>query len=117
MTKSTKTGFDRYFTKRMKDPAFAAEYAAARAETDAVDALVRSLDTAREDAGLTKAALAERADIKPELVRRLFTAEASNPTVATLVKLATALDHDIVLKPRVGRRTKPTRLAAREVRR
>ncbi len=117
MASHRKTRFDQYFTKRMKDPAFAAEYAAARAATNAVDTLVRSLDTAREDAGLTKAALAERADIKPEQVRRLFTAAGSNPTIATLVRLATALDHDIVLKRRVGRRPKPTRLAAREVRR
>lgn len=117
MAKPTKTGFDRYFAKRMNDPAFAAEYRAARAETDAVDALVRALDSAREDAGLTKAALAELADINPEQVRRLFTAQASNPTVMTLVKLATALDYTVALTPRVGRRAKPARLAARDARR
>ena len=90
------------------------KYKTARAQTDAVDALVRALDAAREDAGLTKAALAERADIKPEQVRRLFTASASNPTVATLVKLATALDCTLALTPRVRRRGRRARHAARE---
>ncbi len=117
MATQQKTGFDRHFAKRMKNAAFAAEDKTTRTQTDAVDALVRALDAAREDAGLTKAALAQRADIKPEQVRRLFTAQASNPTVMTLVKLATALDCTVALTPRVGRRARPARLAARDARR
>lgn len=117
MARTSKTGFDRYFTTRMKDLSFAAEYKTARADTDAVDALLRALDSARESAGLTKSALATRAAMKPEQVRRLFTAKASNPTVATLVKLASALNCRVELTPRAGRRSKPMRPAAREVRR
>ena len=117
MARNSKTDFDRYFTKRMKDPSFAAQYKTARAQTDAVDALVRSLDAARESAGLTKVALATRAEMKPELVRRLFTSKAANPTVVTLVKLARALDCTVELTPRAGRHSKPLRASAREVRR
>ena len=114
MARTSKTGFDRYFTKRMKDPSFAAQHKSAREETDAIDSLVRSLDAARESAGLTKAALANRADMKPEQVRRIFTAKASNPTVAILVKLPSALKLHGRSHPRTGRRSKRA-LAAREV--
>lgn len=117
MARPSKTGFDRYFTARMKDPSFSSEYKSARAETDAIDALLRSLDAARENAGLTKGALASIAEMKPEQVRRLFTAKSSNPTVATLVKLASALNCRVEVTPLAGRRSKPMRAAAREVRR
>lgn len=84
----------------MRDAAFAKEYAAARREIDAVDELVRALDAAREKAGLTKAALAKRVGMKSEIVRRLFTAEAPNPTLDTVVKLAGALNYSLGLVPR-----------------
>ena len=92
MTRLKATGFDRYFDQRMKDPAFAAEYEKTRREIDTVDEFVRALDAAREAAGLTKTALAKRVNMKPEVVRRLFTAEAPNPTLETVVKLAGALN-------------------------
>jgi DNA-binding phage protein len=113
MARTSKTGFDRYFITRMKNPAFTAEYTTARSETDTVDALVRSLDAAREKAGLTKTALAKLADMKPELVRRLFTAKDSNPTLFTVVKLASALNCSVELSPRTGRRPRRRLLEAR----
>lgn len=117
MARNPKTGFDRYFTKRVKAPEFATVYKTARADTDAIDALVRAIDAARESEGLSKAELANRADMRPEQVRRLFTARASNPTVATLVKLAGALNCRVEVTPISGRRSKAARVSAREVRR
>ena len=117
MARKSKTGFDRYFARRMKDPSFAAAYTEARSETDAVDALVRSLDAARETAGLTTAALAKKAQMQPEVIRRLFTAKNSNPTLVTVMKLASALDCSLELSPRAGRRPRATQVSARALRR
>ena len=75
-----KTGFDRYFASRMKDPAFASAYAKARATIDSIDALVRALDDARLLLGVSKAELARQIEARPEIVRRLFTAADPNPT-------------------------------------
>jgi DNA-binding phage protein len=104
MAARTRTGFDRYFDDRKKDPTFAAEYGQARAEIDAVDTLIRALDQARERSGLSKAALARRIDAKPEIVRRLLTDAGGNPTMTTVLKLLSALDCRLELVPNTGRR-------------
>lgn len=99
MARGKKTAFDRYVDGRMEDPAFAADYSEARAEIDQIDQLVRFLDEARITMGLNKAELARRIGAKPEIVRRLFTADSSNPTMATMVKLASALSFRLELVP------------------
>lgn len=120
MATQKKTGFDRYFAKRMTDPKFAAEYASARAEIDATDKLIRALDAVREAGGLTKAQLARRIEAKPESIRRLFTAPDSNPTMETVFKVASALGYHLELVAngkRSGERRAGSRHAARVVRR
>ncbi|QQR91877.1 MAG: helix-turn-helix transcriptional regulator [Myxococcales bacterium] len=96
MAKRKKTGFDRYFEQQMQDPAFAEAYQKERKEIDAIDQgvreVIRMLDKAREKQGLTKQALALKVGMKPEAVRRLFTAEGYNPTLATCVRVAKALN-------------------------
>ena len=94
-----KTGFDRYFDGRMKDKAFAAHYNAARAEIDSVDELIRQLEAARVESGLTKAEVARRAGTPPEVVRRLFTMESPNPTMSTVMSLARTMGLSIALVP------------------
>ena len=94
------TAFDGYVRERMKDAAFAEEYRRARVEIREIDRLVRSLDACRVAAELPKAELARRIRARPELIRRLFTADSPNPTLATLVKLADALDLKIELVPK-----------------
>ncbi len=94
-----KTAFDRYFDNRMKDPAFAAAYTRTRAAIDSTDALIRALDKARLLAGVSKAELARQIEARPEVVRRLFTAGDSNPTLATILKLAGALGFRLELVP------------------
>ncbi|NRD60333.1 helix-turn-helix transcriptional regulator [Corallococcus exiguus] len=100
----TPTGFDRYFEKKLKRPAFAEAYAKARAEVDAADRLIRALDARREEAGLSKADLARKAETPPEVVRRLFTAPSANPTLSTVTKLAAALGCRLQLVPAPARR-------------
>lgn len=114
MARRPKTGFDKYFAAQMKDAEFKREYESARREIDSVDAFVRALDARREEAGITKAALAKRVGMSPEVVRRLFTASDPNPTLDTVVRLAVALDCNLGLEPRVSRKAR--RLPAREVR-
>lgn len=117
MSQRPKTAFDRYVAKRMKEPHFAAEYRAERAEIDATDKLLRALDMARESGGLSKAELARRVDVKPEMIRRLFTAPKGNPTMETVLKVASALGYHLELARNSGRRrAAPRPHAARQVR-
>lgn len=99
MARRKKTGFDRYLGERMAEPKFAAEYEAARAEIDTIDLLVRALDGARMAENISKAELARRIGAKPEIIRRLFTSDAANPTVDTVLKIATALGYELQLVP------------------
>jgi DNA-binding phage protein len=121
MPSRPKTAFDRYFDEQTKDPAFAAEYRAARAEIDAIDKLIRALDAARLISGLSKAELARKIGAQPEMVRRLLTATTGNPTMVTVLKVASALGYHLELVPNRGgggaRRTAPRQHAARQVRR
>lgn len=110
-----KTSFDKYFATQLKDATFKREYERARREIDSVDAFVRALDARREEAGVSKAALAQRVGMSPEIVRRLFTAADPNPTLDTVMRLVVALDCNLGLEPRSGRRVR--KLAAREARR
>ena len=112
MRRSTKTGVDKFFDEQMKSPSFAKSYVEARAEVDAIDRMVRALDVAREESGLSKADLAAAIEARPEVVRRLFTTKKPNPTLSTLIRLAGALGYRVELvrdaKPRSStRRSRP----------
>lgn len=96
MTAPSKTGADRYFARRAEEPGYAAAYDEARRRIDAVDRLMRTLDERRETLGLSKAELARRAELTPEVVRRLFSVDDPNPTISTLTALADTLDLDLV---------------------
>jgi DNA-binding phage protein len=97
MAAARKTGFDKYFEKRMEEPSFAAEYTKARAAIDATDQLIRALDAVRTCQDLTKTELARRINAKPALVRRLLTATDSNPTMSTVFKVTSALGYHLEL--------------------
>ena len=110
-----KTGFDKFVDQKLKDPAFRAEYEKARAEIAATDAVIRALESARARGGLSKAELARRMEVKPEIVRRLLTDEGGNPTIATVLKVATTLGYHLELVPNGRRRAAPRPEAARRV--
>jgi len=99
MTPPKNTASDKYFGRRMQDPAFASSYREARAVIDSTDALVRTLDKTRLLAGVSKADLARQIHMRPEVVRRLFTRDEANPTLATVLKLVDALGFHLELVP------------------
>lgn len=94
-----RTGAERYFAEQGENPEFRAAHEAAARRIRRVDELVRAIDARRAERGWTKAELARRAGMAPEAVRRLFSMEGPNPTAATLVALADALDLELVARP------------------
>ena len=97
-----RTGAERYLARRLEDPEYLQAYEEARERIEQIDSVIRALDARREELHLTKAELARRAGAKPEAIRRPFSAEKPNPTLATLVALAGALDLEIRPTPRRG---------------
>ena len=89
-----------YFARRHQDPDYAAEVQRERARINAIDRIVRQLDDAREEQGLSKAELARRTGRRAEFLRRLFTAQTPNPTLETVVEVAAALDLELSLTAR-----------------
>lgn len=111
------TGAERYFARRLKDPEYRKAYEEARERIEQIDSVIRAFDARREELHLTKAELARRAGVKPEAIRRLFSAEKPNPTLTTLVALAGALDLEIRPTPRPSASTTRARSAASGTRR
>ena len=96
---TARPGAERYFESQRKGPEYECEFQAARRRIGQIDAVMRMLDEQRSNLDLSKAELARRAGLRPEAVRRLFSAEGPNPTLATLVALTDALDLELVAEP------------------
>lgn len=111
----SKTGFDRFLAEKLRDPAFRAEYESARAEISATDEVIRALESARARIGISKAELARRMSVKPEIVRRLLTDDHGNPTIATVLSVASTLGYHLELVPNRARRAAKRREAARQI--
>jgi DNA-binding phage protein len=94
-SKRAKTSFELELDEQLKNPRFASQFHAARDEIAATDkatnTFLRGLDKARIKRGLSKAELARRIGSEPAVMRRLLSAEGQNPTLTTLMKIATAL--------------------------
>ena len=99
-----RTAAERYLRDRKADPEYGRVYTAARQCIDQIDELIRALDQRRCSLQLSKAELARRAGLRPEVVRRLFSAESPNPTLSTVVALAGALKLKMTTEPREERR-------------
>jgi ribosome-binding protein aMBF1 (putative translation factor) len=92
------TGAQRYFDARAeRSSEYRDALADARSCVATIDRVVRALDDRRQALGLSKAELARRAGMRPEVVRRLLSADSTNPTLATVVSLASVLSLDITL--------------------
>jgi DNA-binding phage protein len=116
-SKTAKTGFDRYFTERMRDRGFAAAYKQARTGIDSVDAFMRSLEEARTTSGVSKAKLAQLTGTQPAAMRRLLTTDAPNPTLSTVMSILKSLGYGLALVPKrpqvkAGRARKAAPVAA-----
>lgn len=97
------TGAERYLKQRLSEPDYRAAYERARHRIDQIDRVIRALDARRQELDLSKAELARRAEMPPEAVRRLFSAERPNPTLNTLVAIADALGLDLTPAARGSR--------------
>lgn len=97
---------EKRLAKRMKDPAFRAEFDRATREIAQIDAIVQRLDDLREEAGVSKAELARQIGKNPASVRRLFTAQVRNPELKTVAAIASVLDAEIQIVPRRGSRSR-----------
>jgi DNA-binding phage protein len=95
-----RTGAERYLARRLTDPGYREAYEDAKERIEQIDSVIRALDDRRAELRLSKAELARRAGVKPEAIRRLFSAERPNPTLATLVALAGALGLELRPEPR-----------------
>jgi ribosome-binding protein aMBF1 (putative translation factor) len=92
------TGAQRYFEERAeRSPEYRDALEDARSRVATIDRVVRALDEQRRALGLSKAELARRAGMRPEVVRRLLGAGPTNPTLATVVSLASVLSLDITV--------------------
>ena len=107
MATKPRTGAERYLAKHRKSSEYRAAHDRARGGVGQIDTIVRAIDDHRTALGITKAELARRADLAPEAVRRLFSIEAPNPTIVTLVALADALDLELTVVPRPKVRATP----------
>lgn len=101
---AARTGAERYLQDRKADAEYERAYAAARQRIDQIDGIIRALDQRRCSLQLSKAELARRAGLRPEVIRRLFSAENPNPTLSTLVALAGALELEMTAEPLGERR-------------
>jgi DNA-binding XRE family transcriptional regulator len=82
----------------LADEGTRAEYERARHEIEQIDAVIRSLDELRVDAGMSKAELARRVGRNPASIRRLFTAEQARPELPLIISIANALDASIEVR-------------------
>ena len=65
-----------------------------------MDGLLKELDEARRQVGISKTELARLAGTQPASVRRLFSGNGHNPQVSTLASLAEALGHQLRFVPK-----------------
>lgn len=89
---------DRRLARRLEDSAVRAEFERQRHEIETIDAIIRQLDSLREEHRMSKADLARAIDKNPAAVRRLLTA-SGNPELRTVVAMARALGAEVRIVP------------------
>ena len=101
-----KTNYDLHFEEQMKDPEFRREYEALKPKFD----MIRALISRRNELKLSQTKLAKLIGMQQPAISRLE-GGGLNTTVATLFKVADALDLDVELKPKSSK-TKHTKATA-----
>ena len=98
----------------MEDDEYRNGYEQSLTAIRAIDRVINQLDSIREEAGISKAALARAIDRNPSSVRRLFT-QRSNPELALVAQIAAALGAQLEVVPPKKQATKRTRTRTREL--
>ncbi|MHB8509454.1 MAG: helix-turn-helix domain-containing transcriptional regulator [Candidatus Dormibacteria bacterium] len=101
------TYHQRRVSEDLKDPEFRAEYDRARREISQIDAIVRALDSRREELGWSKAELARAVGKNPASVRRLFSS-SRNPEFKMITAITVAMGGE--MKAVFPRRTRAARV-------
>ena len=91
MTIKMKKSFKHYLDTKLKNKTFREAYEHYR-EVLNIGLQIREL---REDAGLTQKKLASALGVSQQVIARLETGDANNPTVTTLEKIAKATGHTL----------------------
>jgi ribosome-binding protein aMBF1 (putative translation factor) len=108
MANSAPGKWEQIRARKLADPATRERYERTRRSVALIRQVLQTIDARREEAGLSKAELAERVGAHPSAVRRILTSEASNPTLKTVAELLDVLGLELALRPkpeaRSGRR-------------
>lgn len=96
------TNWARYYKEQMQDPTMQ------RLVADELKALRIGVQLAklRQEKGLTQTQLAAKAGMSAPNISRIESSPAQNLTLGTLVKLFSALDHEVTITPRKRRTAK-----------
>jgi len=86
----------------LQDPAARDEYERSYRHALFLRRLLQQLEAERVQAGITKTELAHRVGVNPSAMRRLLTAETSNPTLKTMLGVFDALGLEFSLTPSKG---------------
>ncbi len=101
----------------MQDPEYRLASVVARHRINTVVDVLRTLDEARVERGLSKAVIGRMLDMTDSGVRRLFTSAGANPTLETLADVATALGYRVKLEPMSPQEVAELEAASAHVRR
>ncbi len=91
--------WEKFQEQLLSDPEVREEYERTFHATVAFRKILQMIEAEREKAGLSKAELAQRIGVNPASLRRLLTAEGSNPTLKTMLGVFEALELELTLKP------------------
>lgn len=83
----------------LEDPDYRREFIKESVRIRSIDAIINALLEAQTESELTKAAIAHAIDVKPETIRRLFSVDSPNPTIATVAQVAATLGLAVTLRP------------------
>ena len=91
-------------------PARRAHYERTKRQVITTRRILQAIDAERQRRGMTKAALAQEIGMTPSVVRRMFSSEASNPGLATVIAMLDALDLGVHIQRAPGTRRPRTAL-------
>jgi ribosome-binding protein aMBF1 (putative translation factor) len=104
MAETTTGRWEQIRTRTLETPERRARYERTKRQVIATRHILQQIDKERERRGMTKADLAYRIGATPSVVRRLFSSEASNPTLGTVVAMLDALDLGVQVRRSSRRR-------------
>ena len=91
--------WEQFRAELLEDPEAREEYERTRRSVTELRRILQTVESERQQAGLSKADLARRVGVEPAAIRRLLTSETSNPTFRTMLGIFDALGLQLTLTP------------------